>query len=226
MIKAILFDIDNTLIDFYNFKNKCVDAALDAMIRAGLKIKKQDAWKIIKELYEEYGMEYKEIFQAFMKKAIGKIDYRILSHGLLAYRKARLNVLVPYPNVKQTIQKLKKKYKIAVLSDAPIEKAWMRIVLMDIDKLLDIVITFEDTKKRKPHPLPFRKAVEKLKVHPSEILMVGDSIHKDMQGAKRIGMHTCLALYGRTLIPKKNPENVDFMINHISDLLKIAKKIS
>ena len=224
-IKAILFDIDNTLIDFYNFKNKCVDAALHAMIKAGLKIKLERANKIIWGIHREYGMEYKYIFQEFMKRAVGKIDYRILSHGLLAYRKARLNVLAPYPKVKSTITKLRKKYKIAVLSDAPIEKAWLRIVLMDIDNLLDAVITFEDTKKKKPHPLPFRKAAEKLKVRPSEILMVGDSIHKDMQGAKRLGMKTCLALYGRTLKPKVNPKDVDFMIGRISDLLGIVRRI-
>jgi putative hydrolase of the HAD superfamily len=172
MIKAILFDIDNTLIDFYNFKNKCVDAALDAMINAGLKIEKKKADKIIWGIHRQYGMEYEHIFEEFMKRTIKKTDYRILSHGLLAYRKARLSHLVPYPGVKSTIEKLKKKYKIAVLSDAPINKAWIRIVLMDIDDLLDVVITFDDTKKRKPHPLPFRKAIEKLKVKPSEILMV------------------------------------------------------
>lgn len=225
MVKAILFDIDNTLIDFYNFKNKCVDAALDAMIRNGLRIEKKEALKIIQGIYECHGMEYKYLFQDFLKRAIGKIDYRILSHGLIAYRKARISVLVPYPKVKETIQKLKRKYKIALLSDAPMEKAWMRIALMDIDNLLDAVITFDDTKKKKPHPLPFRKAVEKLKVNPSEILMVGDSIHKDMDGAKRLGMKTCLALYGRTLKMKTCPRNVDFMINHVSDLLKIVKKI-
>lgn len=224
MIKAILFDIDNTLIDFYNFKNKCIDSAIDAMIKAGMKVEKEEAWKLIKILYEEYGMEYEHIFEEFMKRTIGCIDYRILSHGLLAYRKARLSHLVPYHGVKKTIESLKKKYKIAILSDAPIHKAWMRIVLMDIDNLLDTVITFEDTKMRKPHPLPFKKAIEKLNVDPSEILMVGDSIRRDMVGAKALGMKTCLALYGRTIIPKSNPKDVDFMAENIKDLLKISKK--
>ena len=41
MIKAILFDLDNTLIDFFRLKKKCCNAAIDAMISAGLKIKKK-----------------------------------------------------------------------------------------------------------------------------------------------------------------------------------------
>ncbi|MCX8193742.1 MAG: hypothetical protein N3G19_00010 [Candidatus Pacearchaeota archaeon] len=42
-MKAILFDLDNTLIDFMTMKHKCCEAAIDAMIAAGLKIKKEKA---------------------------------------------------------------------------------------------------------------------------------------------------------------------------------------
>ena len=38
VIKAVLFDIDNTLIDFMKMKKECCRAAIDAMISAGLKI--------------------------------------------------------------------------------------------------------------------------------------------------------------------------------------------
>ena len=36
MIKAIIFDLDNTLVDFMDFKSRAVDAAIDAMIDAGM----------------------------------------------------------------------------------------------------------------------------------------------------------------------------------------------
>jgi putative hydrolase of the HAD superfamily len=224
-IKAIIFDIDNTLIDFYHFKEKCMNAALDAMTRAGLKIDRKKAEKITWDIYNKYSMEYKYILQEFLMRVMKKVDYRILARGIIAYRKERANVLVPYPGVKKTIQKLKRKYKLAVISDAPKQKAWLRLALMDIDNLFDVVITFEDTKKKKPHKLPFQIAAKRLQIGPEEILMVGDSIHRDMGGAKSLGMKTCLALYGRTLIPKKNPENVDFMIKKIDDLLKVVKSI-
>jgi len=225
MIKAILFDLDNTLIDFWKFKNKCVGDALDEMIKAGLNIEKKKASQIIIDIFREFGMEYKYIFQEFMKRAIGKVDYRILAHGMIAYRNARTSNLMAYPQVKETIMKLKKKgYKIAIISDAPKQKAWMRIVLIGIDSFIDAVVTFDDTKKRKPHSLPFQKAVEKLKVHPSEILMVGDSISKDMKGAKALGMKTALAVYGRTLKPRAKPEATDFLLHKISELIEIVRK--
>ena len=225
MVRAIMFDLDNTLIDFFHFKLKCCSAAIDAMIKAGLKVKKRKAIGIFNQLYGQYGMEYKYIFQKFLKIAAGKIDYRILSYGLIAYRKERTGCLNAYPGVKDTINKLKKNYKIAIISDAPRQKAWMRIDLMGLDKLVDVVITFDDTKRKKPNSLPFIKALKRLKLKPSEVLMVGDSISRDMQGAKRLGMKTCLALYGRTIKPKRLPKGTDFMINRIFDLMKVVKKV-
>ena len=41
MIKAILFDVDNTLIDFMKMKRKSCEAAVETMISAGLKMKKK-----------------------------------------------------------------------------------------------------------------------------------------------------------------------------------------
>lgn len=222
-IKAIIFDLDNTLIDFWNFKYKCVNAALDSMIKEGLNIKKEKARKIIYSLFKEYGMEYEYIFQKFLIKVIGKVDYRLLSYALLSYRKERSALLIPYPGVKKTIKKLKKKYKVAIISDAPKEKAWLRLVLMDIDRLFDVVITFDNTKKKKPNKLPFLLALKKLKVNPEEALFVGDSIRKDMKGANSVGMKTALALYGRTLIPKKKPKTADFVLKKINDLIKLLK---
>ena len=45
MIKVILFDLDNTLIDFMKFKTICCEEAIDAMIDGGLNMKKETALK-------------------------------------------------------------------------------------------------------------------------------------------------------------------------------------
>ena len=43
MIKAIIFDLDNTLMDFMKMKGRAIDAAITAMIDAGLEISKEQA---------------------------------------------------------------------------------------------------------------------------------------------------------------------------------------
>jgi len=43
MIKAVLFDLDNTLVDFMKMKEMAVEGAVDAMIDAGLNLTKEEA---------------------------------------------------------------------------------------------------------------------------------------------------------------------------------------
>lgn len=227
MIKAIIFDLDNTLIDFWTFKTKSVDAAVNAMIKAGLKVKKRDAMKIIRQFYKKHGMEYKYLFQELLEKVNGKIDWRILSYALVAYRKTRGNLLVPYGGVKPTLSILKRRgYKLAVISDAPRIKAWVRLVSMGIDDYFDVVITFEDTGKTKPHSLPFRKTLDKLAVKPSEVLMIGDNLERDIRGAKALGIKTAFAKYGNIRKVNKNLHSKsDFELSKIEDLFYVLKKL-
>ena len=47
MIKAVIFDLDNTLVDFIHMKNQAVDSAIRGMINSGLKIDhKYLSWQI------------------------------------------------------------------------------------------------------------------------------------------------------------------------------------
>ena len=66
MIKAVLFDLDNTLIDFMKVKRSSVNAAINAMLAAGIKLKKKKATKILYGLYKKHGIEHQQIFQKFL----------------------------------------------------------------------------------------------------------------------------------------------------------------
>ncbi|MFH1248880.1 MAG: TIGR02253 family HAD-type hydrolase [archaeon] len=219
MIKAIIFDLDNTLIDFWRFKTVSVNAAIKAMVKKGLNANEKEASKIIRELYEQRGMEYKYIFQELMMRVNKKVDYRILAHGLIAYRKTRGNFLVSYKGVRKTLEKLRKKYKLAILSDAPRIKAWLRLVSMRIEDFFEVVVTFDDTMKMKPDASPFMKVLKELKVEPQEAVMIGDNIKRDIMGGRAVGMKTIFAKYGNA--KRKIKSNADFEIEKIEELIKI-----
>lgn len=223
MIKAILFDLDQTLIDLIKMKKICIEAASSAMIDAGLNMDKEAIGKELFELYGQYGIEYEHIFQTFLKKSIGKVDYKILANAVVAYRKVRAGFLEPYPSVQSTLLKLREKgYKLAIVSDAPKLKVWIRLASMNLDDFFDVVVGFEDTGKTKPHSLPFRKALEQLNIPPSETLMVGDNVKRDIIGAKKLGMKTCFAKYGYTTGFDKK-EKADYEIERFEELLDILK---
>ena len=221
MIKAVIFDLDNTLIDFLKMKKLSCDAAINAMIDAGLNINKEKAVKELFSLYDKYGLEEKQIFQKFLKKVLRKIDYEVLASGIVAYRKVRTGYLEPYPHVNEVLFELKRRgIKLAIVSDAPRLKAWIRLVSMRINHLFDIVVAFEDTKKLKPSVEPFKVAFRKLKVNPQQCLMVGDRPERDIDGAKRLGMLTCFAKYGN---PKARGSRADYEISDIKELIEIVE---
>jgi len=229
MIKAILFDLDNTLIDLRKLKQMAIEASVAAMIGAGLKVKRDKVMKVIDNIYRDKGVEYQKVFDDTLKKLIGKVDYKILAAGISAYRKIKSAHLDPYPEVLPTLIKLiQKGYKLGIISDAPKIQIWTRLCDAKLQHFFDVVISAEDTQK-KPSKLPFKLALKTLKLNPSEVLMVGDSLEKDIIGAKKLGIKAALAKYGEVkehivgFENKKKKVNVklDFTLNKFSDLLKI-----
>jgi HAD superfamily hydrolase (TIGR02253 family) len=225
VIRAILFDVDNTLIDFMKMKRECCKAAIDAMIAAGLKMSEKDALELLYKLYEIHGIESQRIFQQFTKKIYGKENYRLIAHGVIAYRKMRESYLVPYTNVIHTLIKLKKNYKLAIVSDAPVMEAWMRIVTLGLDPFFDAVVTMADARKQKTSTAPFKVALKKLGIKPEESLMIGDRITRDVNTAKKLGIKTVYARYGDENPPLKGKSGADFEINNISEMISVVKKL-
>lgn len=225
MIKAVVFDLDNTLIDFVKLKRVSVEEAVGDMIEAGLHISPTKGNKIVFELYEKYGWEDNKIFQKFLIQTMGRIDWKILSAGIVAYRRIRTGYLDPYPHVIPTLLKLKVNgIKLAVVSDAPRLKAYIRLATLKITDYFDVIVTLNDTGKTKPSKEPFLAALKGLDTKPGETLMVGDWPERDIKGAKNLGMVTCLAKYGQMAKTKKSKIIADYSVNDISRILNIINK--
>jgi putative hydrolase of the HAD superfamily len=223
MIKAIIFDLDNTLVDFMLMKKRAVEAAVYAMIDAGMEITFQEAIQKIKDIYDREGIEYQQIFDEFLHDHYGEVNYKIISAGIVAYRTAREAALKPYPNVFPTlIELIKMGLKLAVVSDAPSKEAWLRLSYINFHHLFDVVITYDEAREKKPSAVPFNLALEKLNLKAEECLMIGDWAERDMVGAKAVGMKTVFARYGDTF-NTVHPGS-DYDINSISELIEIVKK--
>ena len=225
MIKAIIFDLDNTLVDFMVMKDRAIEGAALAMIDAGLMMSKKEAVEKIFEIYEEEGIEDQRVFDKFLTRELGMIDYRIHAAGIIGYRRAREAALVLYPHVQFVLMELMKRgIKLAVLSDAPRLQAWLRLCQLNLHNIFDIVITFEDTNRRKPAPEPFKLVLQKLQVEPEETIMVGDWAERDIYGAKLLKMRTVFARYGDRFGTENS--GADYEVEDIIHLLDILDGLS
>jgi len=222
MIKAVIFDLDNTLVDFMLMKRQAIDAAINAMIDAGLNLSRKDIQSRIDAIYKEKGMEFQNVFDQLLYGEFQKLNYKILSAGVIGYRRAREAALVPYPHVYMTLMELLKMgIRLAVVSDAPAREAWLRLSYLNFHHIFDHVVTFEDTGERKPHEAPFRRALELLRVEPGEALMIGDWAERDVVGAAKVGMKTVFARYGDTFGTLES--NADFEIDDIAELIEVVR---
>ncbi|MEW6041140.1 MAG: HAD family hydrolase, partial [Elusimicrobiota bacterium] len=108
MIKAVIFDLDNTLVDFIRMKKVAVDLAADYMINAGLSGKKEQVIKQLFKIYWKTHIESQSALEELIKQRTGKLDYRILASGIIGYQRGRDMATYPYPGVETTIKELLK----------------------------------------------------------------------------------------------------------------------
>ena len=225
MIRAIIFDLDNTLLDFVKMKQFAVKAAITAMIEAGLNVDEEKAYQDIFDLYVEKGWENQQVFDDYLNQTVGKVSNKILAAGIVSYRRAREATLLVYPNVNKTlIELIKMGIQLSVVSDAPSREAWMRLYYLNLHHVFDPVLTFDDTGVRKPSPKPFEMALEIMKSTPDEVLMIGDWPERDVVGAEQIGMKTIFARYGDTFGTVDS--GADWDVNDIYELVDIVKELN
>jgi putative hydrolase of the HAD superfamily len=225
MIRAVLFDLDNTLTDFVKMKDGAIVAAIEAMIDMGLPLSPDAARQRIYEIYDREGIEYQNVFDQFLRGVYGEVPPAVLAAGIIGYRRARDSNLVLYPHVQSTlVALLRRGMRLAVLSDAPSLQAWQRLHHLSLQHMFEFVITFDDTRERKPSPAPFRRALDLLGLPPRRIVMVGDWPERDMRGASALGIRTVYARYGD--IHRVGPSGADHEIDDLAELLEIVDSLA
>jgi len=225
MLRAIIFDLDNTLTDFMRMKRVSIKAAIEEMIDAGLNMTADEATRKLFDIYDREGIEDQRVFDRFLEEELGEIDPMIHTAAILGYRRGREYTLVLYPHVKKTLLGLAKRgLKLVILSDAPRYQAWSRLCYLQLQHFFDHVITYEDTQVRKPDPAPFNRAIELLGMSPDEVIMIGDWPERDMVGAHGVGIRTVYARYGDT--SGATHSGADYEIDDISQLVDIVDELT
>ena len=101
-----------------------------------------------------------------------------------------------YPGVVQGLRQLQSRgLKLACLTNKPLAFARSLLVLKGLDGFFSEVFGGDSFERKKPDPLPFRKACEALGCSPARTLVIGDSSN-DAQAARAAGCPVLLVTYG------------------------------
>ncbi len=237
MIQGVIFDVDNTLIDFMRMRKISVSEAIDAMLDVGLDMNRKKAFDMIHELFAEIGIEGRDLFQKFSKKALGKVDHRMVAAAVITHRKIWGGFLHTYPGVINSLIELRKRdLKLCIVSDATRFHVFERLYAMRILDFFDVVVSYDDTKNYKPSRRPFVHALRKARLNAENTIMVGDWMKGDIIGAQKMGMKACLAKYGQlnsyttsmsdAYHKKKYKAKPDYVLKQFSDIIKVVDTLN
>ncbi|MEM3555579.1 MAG: TIGR02253 family HAD-type hydrolase [Candidatus Micrarchaeia archaeon] len=212
MVKAILFDIDNTLFPSSEFAELARKNALNAMIAAGLDVDEEAAYRKLLKIINKYGPNYPKHFNALLRELGKKSEPKIIAAGVVAYHQTKASIF-PFPDVPKTVIQLREQgYTICVASEGRAIKQWDKLIRLGLHNLFHYVfVTPKKTKKF------YSSILKKLRMQPHDVVMVGDSVEKDIEPAKEAGITTVL------LSKKKN--NADYNITAIKELIPILQEL-
>ena len=187
MIKAVVFDLWNTLIpttiDFVHLSAlaKHEHLSLPEFIGRYEQATHLKKYKNFKELRDDFFAAFKQFDNSLLEQELYEVYFN------------RFDKIYLFPDVEKTLSKLKAEgYRLALLSNTESLNMDKMVERLGFGNYFDVFAFSYEVKAIKPDPKAFKAALKMLKVKPNEALMVGDSLRSDMMGSKAVGMHNCL----------------------------------
>ncbi|MDD5111053.1 MAG: TIGR02253 family HAD-type hydrolase [Candidatus Altiarchaeota archaeon] len=226
-IKAVFFDVDNTLYDTAMQVESARRNVVLAMIEAGLPVEEKVALERLKKIVKKYGSNYRFHYDRLMESLGLEISPRIVSAGLVAYANAKSAYITPYAETVPTLIDLTRMgLKLGIVSEGVPVKQWEKLIRLGVQHFFDVVVISEDAAGKTPQL--FHEACAKAGLKPSECMMVGDRIDKDIAGARKAGLMTVLVMTPRysRIKPKDDSETPDYVIRALGDLIKLIEDVN
>ena len=216
-IKAVLFDLDNTILDrsktFRNFaasfvRTWCVrveetDRLIDRIIELD-----QDGYKEKTELFGELLEELPWKERPGLDELMDYYRVHYVRNAMLADR------------AMEVLRQLKTKYRIGLITNGRTDIQYGKIDRLEIRDLFECILVSEEAGVKKPDPRIFEMAVERLKVRPEECVYIGDHPRNDIEGAAKAGMRTVWIKVNQPWIPELTVRP-DHEIGRLAELLGV-----
>lgn len=225
MIKAVFFDIDDTLYDTSGFAKLARKAALNVMIDAGLPLDSNEAYRLLREIIDEYGSNYDKHFNILTKRVFGEEKPLLIALGMITYHNVKFALLRLFPQTTKTLIYLKEQgYHLGVISNGITIKQWEKLIRLDLHHFFAHVITSEEARAEKPDKYIFELAMEKMGCNAINSIMIGNKFSEDIIGALNAGMSAILVNSKLNDSDKEylKREGVEIeVLNHIGELKDI-----
>lgn len=214
MLKAILFDFDDTLGNRREYTYQTFEYLLDHYHTI------EDPYErecILQDcmIWDMRGNFDKEFVMQQLKK---KYD---LDFPFSSFKKWWLEnqprFAITFTGIEEVLALLKQKYKLALVTNGNDQSQRQKVKNTHLEAYFDVILTSGQVGKKKPAPDIYEAALDALDVSSDEALFVGDTFSTDLIGAYRLGIQTVW------ITPYKMPCSLKEMkqIRHIRELLDL-----
>jgi 2-haloacid dehalogenase len=222
---AVLFDVDDTLLDFDASEEAacrrvfdyCTDSPATpfALFSAAFRSVHNATW----DLYTAGTVGRADVFRVTFEQlaAMGYLDGMDPAVAALACQDWFVLHSVPEPEALRVLALLHTRYRTGVVSNyelADIQRK--RLAASGLAELLDVVVISGDSGVEKPDPTIFDVTLHQLGLGPSQCLFVGDSLASDAAGALAAGIDFCW--YRRHHAPPFAPTTAVNVIDSLTEL--------
>ncbi|MDY4788444.1 MAG: YjjG family noncanonical pyrimidine nucleotidase [Bacilli bacterium] len=227
MIKFLLFDVDDTLLDFkkgelFSLKKAFNDHNInvtDDMLKDYIKINKS-LWKKLElnEITKQDVLDNR--FKIFFQKYNIALDP-------IGFEKEYRNNLSNYPFLMdgclELLNDLKESYEIYLVTNGVKETQVRRLSLTGVDKLVRKAFISEEIGYNKPDINFFNYVFKNIpNFKKEEALIIGDSLSSDIKGGINAGIKTVYFMHDDNKDYLDN--KIDYVISHLFDIYDILRK--
>lgn len=198
MIKAVIFDIDNTLYDFDKANTYGMGMVREYCRRCfGLEEPQfqeyyRRAWHLAERRVgtDTAAIHNRMLRFLCMMELLEKPLFPHAKNLCCGYWDTVLDNMEPSPGIVQLCQTLKEKHIcIGIGTDMTAYIQYRKLEELGLSSYIDMIVTSEEAGVEKPHPDFFRLCVEKTGCLAEECAFIGDNLKKDVQGAITAGLH-------------------------------------
>ncbi len=231
-LRAVFFDIDDTLYSTTAFAAYARSRALQAMIDLGLRTTPRAALRELEEVIAEFGSNYQNHFDKLLRRlpdeALNGISRSMLiAAGITAYHDAKFRRLRPFPDVLPAMRRLARMPVLrGIITDGTDVKQAEKILRLGVFPMLTrgAIFISDEIGIAKPNPKIFERACRALDVDPRESVYVGDHPVKDIDAANAIGMTTVLAERGGRHGAERGRTSPAARVRDFAQLLQFLRK--
>lgn len=220
MIKAVIFDLDGTLLNRDESVKKFIDHQYERLNKWLAHIPKEKYIARFIEL-DNRGYVWKDkVYQQLTEEfEINEVTWEEL---LQDYINQFQHHCVPFPNLISMLEELRSNhYILGMITNGFGQFQMDNIKALGIESYFETILVSEWEGMKKPDPQIFKKALHQLHVTASESIFVGDHPENDVKAAKNVGMKS---IWKRDF----QWDNVDanFVVDDLAESFSIINKVS